>query len=199
MKIILASQSPRRKELLKQIGLEFTVCPSHKEEVITSQNPADVVRELSLQKAEDIQNLLKERNEMAQQGKTDRDDILVIGADTIVVYRNEILGKPGDEKNAKQMLEMLSGHTHSVFTGVTLLYGEKKIIFAEETKVTMCSMSKEEIEWYVNTGECSDKAGAYGIQGYGARFISRIEGDYNNVVGLPVCRIYQEMKKAILL
>lgn len=196
MRIVLASQSPRRKELLKQIGLEFTVCPSRKEEVITSQVPVEVVKELALQKAEDIKKRLEE--EETESGKTES-GILVIGADTIVVYDGKILGKPKDDEEAKQMLRMLSGHTHSVYTGVALLFGEQKVVFAEETRVTMCPMSQEEINWYVNTGECSDKAGAYGIQGYGARFISRIEGDYNNVVGLPVCRMYQEMKKAILL
>lgn len=184
--IVLASQSPRRRELLKQIGLDFIVCPSRKEEVIRSQNPVEVVKGLALQKAEDIHEQQEE-------------EALVLGADTIVVYKNEILGKPKNEEDAKRMLRMLSGHTHSVFTGVALLFEKKKIVFAEETKVTMCPMTEEEIAWYIGTGECADKAGAYGIQGYGARFISRIEGDYNNVVGLPVGRIYQEMKKAIPL
>jgi len=186
-RIILASQSPRRRELLTQIGLKFEVIPSTVEEVITSANPVEVVQELAQQKARDVGEVAG--REMA------KDSLLVIGADTIVVYEGKILGKPEDKEDAVRMLTMLQGKEHSVYTGVALLSGEQEIVFAEETRVQMCPMTPEEILWYVNTGEPMDKAGAYGIQGLCARFIRQIQGDYNNVVGLPVGRIYQELKK----
>ena len=186
-RIILASQSPRRRELLTQIGLKFEVIPSTVEEVITSANPVEVVQELAQQKARDVAEVAG--REMA------KDSLLVIGADTIVVYEGKILGKPEDKEDAVRMLTMLQGKEHSVYTGVALLSGEQEIVFAEETRVQMCPMTPEEILWYVNTGEPMDKAGAYGILGLCARFIRQIQGDYNNVVGLPVGRIYQELKK----
>lgn len=186
-RIILASQSPRRRELLTQIGLKFEVIPSTVEEVITSTNPVEVVQELAQQKARDVAEVAGR--------ETPKDALLVIGADTIVVYEGKILGKPGDKGDAVRMLTMLQGKEHSVYTGVALLAGEQEIVFAEETRVQMCPMTPEEILWYVNTGEPMDKAGAYGIQGLCARFIRQIQGDYNNVVGLPVGRIYQELKK----
>ena len=170
--IILASQSPRRRELLTQIGLEFEVHPAGGEEIITSA--AAVKEELEPQLPENW---------------------LVIGADTIVVYDGKILGKPKDEADAIRMLRMLQGQTHSVYTGVTLLEEGKQTTFAEETKVSMYPMTEEEIAWYVSTKEPMDKAGAYGIQGLCARFVEKIQGDYNNVVGLPVGRIYQKLKK----
>lgn len=191
-KIILASQSPRRRELLTQIGLEYTVCPSTVEEHITGTDPVEVVKELSFQKAEDV---AKKANEETPTGSS-----LVIGADTIVVYEGKILGKPKDREDAVRMLAMLQGKTHSVYTGVSLLFSQEGILnktinFAEETKVTMYPLTQEEISWYVDTKEPMDKAGAYGIQGFGARFIEKIQGDYNTVVGLPVAKIYQELKK----
>lgn len=186
-RIILASQSPRRRELLTQIGLKFEVIPSTVEEVITSINPVEVVQELAQQKARDVANVAAK--------ETPKESLLVIGADTIVVYEGKILGKPEDKEDAVRMLAMLQGKEHSVYTGVALLTGEQEIIFAEETRVQMCPMTPEEIAWYVNTGEPMDKAGAYGIQGLCARFVRKIQGDYNNVVGLPVGRIYQELKK----
>lgn len=186
-RIILASQSPRRRKLLTQIGLKFEVIPSTVEEVITSINPVEVVQELAQQKARDVANVAAK--------ETPKESLLVIGADTIVVYEGKILGKPEDKEDAVRMLAMLQGKEHSVYTGVALLTGEQEIIFAEETRVQMCPMTPEEIAWYVNTGEPMDKAGAYGIQGLCARFVRQIQGDYNNVVGLPVGRIYQELKK----
>lgn len=185
--IILASQSPRRRELLTQIGLEFEVLPSTVEEVITSTDPVEAVKELAQQKARDVEWEVRVKRNV-QPG-------LVIGADTIVVYGGKMLGKPADKEDAVRMLTMLQGKCHSVYTGVTLITEEKEIVFAEETKVYMYPMSEEEIAWYVSTGEPMDKAGAYGIQGFCARFIEKIQGDYNNVVGLPVGRIYQELKK----
>ncbi|MBS6196419.1 MAG: septum formation inhibitor Maf [Clostridiales bacterium] len=198
-KIILASQSPRRRELLTQIGLEFTVCPSTVEESITSTDPVEAVKELSLQKAEDVAELTGKVWKEQKTAEKQQEECLVIGADTIVVYEGRMLGKPKDREDAIRMLTMLQGRTHSVYTGVTLIFSgktDRTITFAEETKVSMYPMSEEEIFWYVDTKEPMDKAGAYGIQGLCARFIEKIEGDYNNVVGLPVARIYQELKKA---
>lgn len=184
-KIILASQSPRRRELLTQIGLEFEVHPAGGEEIITSSDPVEVVKSLAAQKAGAVKEELEAQLP---------ENWLVIGADTIVVYDGKILGKPRDEADAVRMLTMLQGQTHSVYTGVTLLEEGKQTTFAEETKVTMYPMTEEEIHWYVDTKEPMDKAGAYGIQGLCARFVKEIQGDYNNVVGLPVGRIYQELK-----
>ena len=128
-----------------------------------------------------------------------REGILVIGADTVVSYQGQILGKPVDTDDAVRMLSMLQGNAHSVFTGVTLIRRGLKetwqVTFAEETRVHMYPMTEAEIRWYVGTGEPMDKAGAYGIQGLCARFVEKIEGDYNNVVGLPVGKIWQELKK----
>lgn len=176
-KIILASQSPRRKELLKQIGLKFECMPSDMEEVVNSDNPEEVVKELSKQKAEDIAS------------KCNDGFGLIIGADTVVSYDGKILGKPKDINEAKSMLLMLQSHKHQVYTGVTLILPDKEIVFSECTDVYMYPMSESRIESYVATGEPMDKAGAYAIQGKCAAYVEKIEGDYNNVVGLPVAAI----------
>lgn len=192
MKIILASKSPRRKELLSQVGYTYECVVSEKEENTDAVQPSDVVKELSQQKAEDVCAKIEKEGQMEE-------DCLVIGADTIVAKDSEIFGKPKDIEDAKRMLSALQGREHSVWTGVTLIYlrdgKKKKKVFAEETKVHMYSMSEQEIEEYIRTKEPEDKAGAYAIQGYAAKFIKKIDGDYNNVVGLPVARIYQELKK----
>lgn len=192
MKIILASKSPRRKELLSQVGYTYECVVSEKEENTDAVQPSDVVKELSQQKAEDVCAKIEKEGQMEE-------DCLVIGADTIVAKDSEIFGKPKDTEDAKRMLSALQGREHSVWTGVTLIYlrdgKKKKKVFAEETKVHMYSMSEQEIEEYIRTKEPEDKAGAYAIQGYAAKFIKKIDGDYNNVVGLPVAKIYQELKK----
>lgn len=192
MKIILASKSPRRKELLSQVGYTYECVVSEKEENTDAVQPSDVVKELSQQKSEDVCAKIEKEGQMEE-------DCLVIGADTIVAKDSEIFGKPKDTEDAKRMLSALQGREHSVWTGVTLIYlrdgKKKKKVFAEETKVHMYSMSEQEIEEYIRTKEPEDKAGAYAIQGYAAKFIKKIDGDYNNVVGLPVARIYQELKK----
>ncbi|MFG6384443.1 MAG: Maf family protein [Lachnospiraceae bacterium] len=205
-KLILASASPRRKELLEQIGIKFEILPAKGEEILTSNIPSQAVLELSKQKATEVAeqveksilNLSKQKmNELVEQKEQMQKGIVVLGADTIVVFKDKILGKPKDTADAINMLQMLSGNIHSVFTGVTLFILEednKRIVsFYEETKVSMYSMTKEEITAYVKTKEPMDKAGAYGIQGRGARYIERMEGDYYNVVGLPIGRIYQEL------
>ncbi len=193
MKIILASASPRRRELLHQIGWEFEVCVSQVEELITKTLPADVVEELSVQKAQAVfENMPVE--------KSADGEVLVIGADTVVACDGEILGKPADREDAVRMLHMLQGRSHHVYTGVTLCFRsiDGQVIvksFHEETKVTFYPMTEKEIQDYVDTKEPMDKAGAYGIQGICARYISGISGDYNNVVGLPVGRLYQEVQR----
>ncbi len=188
LKIVLASQSPRRKKLLNLLGLIFEIIPSSKEEIITSNNPIEIVHELSLQKAEDISQTVK--------------DSLVIGADTIVVKDGEILGKPDNPNHAIEMLLELSGVQHSVFTGVsfTITDANYNIVrshsFFEETKVWFSSLSEREIKSYVASGSPMDKAGAYGIQDdWGSVFVERIEGDYYNVVGFPLNRFYRELKQ----
>lgn len=182
-KIVLASGSPRRKELLSQVGLEFEVKVSKIEEKITKSEPKDVVMELSCQKAKAVWEELKE------------DQPIVIGADTVVSVDGKILGKPRDRKEAHDMIKMLSGKAHSVFTGVTLIVDGHYNTFAEETKVFVYEMDEESIQKYIDSDEPYDKAGAYGIQGRFAAFVKGIEGDYNNVVGLPVARICEELRR----
>ena len=202
--IILASASPRRKELLEQIGLEFEIVPAKGEEVITKTAPEEVVMELSGQKAREVAGLVSLYTKTHSDIMTPQ-DMLIIGADTVVAAKNgqgetEILGKPKDEADAYRMLSMLSGNTHSVYTGVTLVFLDKsgrvgEHCFYEKTDVTMRQMSDLEIHRYIETGEPMDKAGAYGIQGKCAIYIEKIDGDYNNVVGLPVSAIYYELQK----
>lgn len=196
--IILASASPRRKELLEQIGLQFDICPAKGEEIITKTIPHEVVQELASQKAKEVAAMVKLYEDTHEELMTPQ-DIMVIGADTIVAYENEILGKPKDEEDAFRMLSMLSGNTHSVYTGVSIVLlaasgkvGE--ITFYEKTDVRMREMNEAEIRRYIGTGEPMDKAGAYGIQGKCAIYIDKIDGDYNNVVGLPIAAIYRELK-----
>ncbi len=193
--VILASGSPRRLDLLRQVGIEPEVEPSHVEEVITSTVPDQVVMELSRQKAEDIAALHT------------GEDAIVIGADTVVAYDGKILGKPKDEADAVRMIRMLQGHIHQVYTGVTLVFcgktsgeqaiavdnGSHIITFAEKTDVHVCPMTEAQIRSYVETGEPMDKAGAYGIQGRFAVWVKGISGDYNNVVGLPLGRVCREL------
>lgn len=200
MKIILASASPRRRELLEQIGLAFEVKVSDVEEKTVVSDPGQMVEELSRQKAGAVLASLEETAEA----------VLVIGADTVVALEGHILGKPSDSGDAVRMLQGLSGRSHEVFTGVTLLYrpgqgcGEGtegricRKTFHERTKVAFYPLTDREISDYVFSGECLDKAGAYGIQGIFARHVRGIEGDYNNVVGLPVGRLYQEAKEWLI-
>ena len=184
-RIILASASPRRRELLAQVGITPEVMPSHVEEVVTSTEPDQVVMELSAQKAEDV---------AAMYLNSDR-DLVVIGSDTVVAVDGEILGKPHDEADAVRMISMIQGRTHQVYTGVTLIFGTtgEHVTFAEKTDVYVYPMTEAQIRQYVATKEPMDKAGAYGIQGYFAAYIKGISGDYNSVVGLPVGRVCQEL------
>ena len=189
-RLILASTSPRRREILAQVGAEFEVIPAKGEELLTSTEPKEAVLQLSCQKAEETAGRLS----------GDAGNIVVLGADTIVSLDGAILGKPKDKKDAVRMLGLLNGREHSVFTGVTMIVrgdGKEQIIsFYEETRVFMYPMTKEQIQAYTETGEPLDKAGAYGIQGKCAVYIEKIVGDYYNVVGLPVAAIYQNLEKS---
>lgn len=192
--IILASGSPRRKELLGQMNLSFEILSSDADETPTKTIASEIVEELSLRKAEDVYNKLIENERLI-----DTEDNLIVAADTLVFYGNERLGKPGNRDNAVKMLNLLQGNTHQVFTGVTLILVSnktvKKVSFHEKTDVTFYPMTEHEIDEYVMTGEPMDKAGAYAIQGYCAKYIQSINGEYSNVVGLPVARLYHEMVK----
>ena len=189
--IILASASPRRKELLTQIGIRYEVIPSNTEEIITSTIPADIVMELAKQKAEDVVR------------KVNIPGKIVLGADTIVAFNDKVMGKPVNEEDAFAMISLLENATHQVYTGVSLSYMKENgemvsHVFFEKTNVVVYPMTKEEIWNYIGTKDCMDKAGSYGIQGAFAAHIKGIEGDYNNVVGLPIGRVYQELKNILI-
>ena len=180
MDIILASKSPRSRALLEQMGVrDFRiVTPDIDEHMDRDLPPAELVRQISLEKAQAV----------AAQADP---NTVVIAADTVVALDGVVLGKPADKEEAFRMLSLLSGNRHQVYTGLTVLRGEQVFSQWEETAVTFRSLTAEEIEAYIATGEPMDKAGAYGIQGYGALFIEGISGDYYNVMGLPVCRLGQ--------
>ena len=189
-RVILASGSPRRKELMKMITDSFEVHVSDCEEIITSDVPSEVTKELAKQKAEAV------FKEILQKEK----EFLVIGADTVVSLQGKIYGKPKDREDAFAMLSSLQGRTHEVTTGVALLTviaGEitQCDVFSETTEVEVAPMTAKEIEVYIETGDCHDKAGAYGIQGVFSKHIAGIKGDYFNVVGFPIHRIYEVFKK----
>jgi len=208
MKYILASASPRRRELLAQSGISFEIIPSNVEEKITKSAPHDIVMELASLKANDVyQNLVlsSHRNIHINSGKdpdiSSAENLTVIGADTIVVYHDEILGKPADKAEAYDMLSLLANRTHQVYTGVSLIAQKegRKLhrTFYEKTDVTFYPITKEDLHAYVESGDSLDKAGAYGIQGTFAIHVKCIHGDYNNVVGLPIGRLYQELNQLI--
>lgn len=187
-KIILASQSPRRRELMEMLAMPFEVLVSDKEEIIKSTNPKEVTEELSRQKAEAVAETT--------------DNGIIIGADTVVACDGKILGKPKDKKDAYDIICSLQGRSHMVYTGVTIICkenGDEQIrTFSEGTKVKVSKMNEEEIRAYIETDEPYDKAGAYGIQGTFGKFIEGIEGDFYNVVGLPVSRLYREIRNLLL-
>ena len=183
MRIVLASQSPRRRELLERMGItKFDVIPAKGEEVADpGLTPQALVEELSRQKAAEV---------AAQEP-----DALVIAADTVVAIDGKVLGKPTSTQHAVEMLTRLSGREHHVYTGFTVRQGETIITAHEDTTVNFRPLTPKEIAAYVATGEPMDKAGSYGIQGFGCVLISGIQGDYYNVVGLPVCRLAQALEQ----
>lgn len=181
MKLVLASKSPRRSAILKNAGIDFTVRVADADETIPDgTKPCDAVVFLAARKAMAVDRA---------------EDELILGADTVVVLGDEILGKPKDKDDAFNMIKKLSGRVHSVFTGVCAIGDGFSMTFAEETKVEFYPLTDEEIYTYINTDEPYDKAGAYGIQGIASKFIRGIEGDYFNVVGLPVSSIYKKILK----
>ena len=183
MQLSLASQSPRRKELLGLFGIPFVVRVADIDETMDpAADPCREVARVSCCKANAVSR--------------EREDV-VIAADTIVVCRGKVLGKPRSEEEAVQMLSMLSGGDHQVMTGVTVLYGDAQSVFTEVTDLHFRELTREEILRYVRSGEPMDKAGAYGIQGGAALFCSRLEGDYYNVMGLPVCRLGQVLRQMV--
>lgn len=182
MQLILASQSPRRKELLGLLHIPFTVRVADIDETMDSgKNPADEAARVSKRKAQAVPR--------------EQDDV-IIAADTIVVLDDKVLGKPADADQARAMLTALSGRDHQVMTGVTVLKGQTCLTCTEVTDVHFRPLSQREIERYVATGEPMDKAGAYGIQGGAALFVEKLRGDYYNVMGLPVCRLFMMLRTA---
>ena len=185
IKIILASASPRRKELLTQIGVKFDVMVSDKETDIDSSNPVKACEKQAMQKALDIEEKAALKY---------REDYIIIAADTIVSLEGSILGKPKDKEDARLMLERISGKKHKVYTAVCVFNSRLKThkSFVEETAVEVAKLSKEDMDFYLSKDEAYDKAGAYAIQGLFSRYIVGIEGDYYNVMGLPVGKVYRE-------
>ncbi len=180
MKLILASASPRRREILKNAGYKFEVITADADETL----PPDISPEQAVKYLAELKNSAVAQN----------NDGIIVSADTVVAVDGKILGKPADEQDAENMLKMLSGRTHSVFTGVSVSLGNKKTVFCEKTDVTFFDLSEKEILDYIKTGEPMDKAGAYGIQGRGALLVEKINGDYFNVVGLPIARLSRVLK-----
>ena len=184
MRIVLASQSPRRKDILKTVGVKFEVSPADIDETVPDTfSPAEAVCEISRRKAAAVLQ------------RYPGEDVFIIAADTVVSIGGEILGKPKDEEDARRMLRMLSDAPNYVWTGYTLLTREKIYTAAECTAVYFRALSEKEIDAYIASGEPFDKAGGYGIQEKGDIFVRRIEGDYFNVVGLPICALYEAAKR----
>ena len=181
MQLILASQSPRRKQLLALFHIPFSVCAADIDETMDpDKDPSREVARVSLRKALAIPRSPED---------------VVIAADTIVVCQGEVLGKPEDQDDARRMLTLLSGRDHQVMTGLSVVRGNEKIVCTEVTDIHFRSLSEKEIQNYIATGEPMDKAGAYGIQGSAALFAERMSGDYYNVMGLPVCRLSQILRQ----
>ena len=188
--VILASASPRRTELLKQAGIAHIIMPATCDEQTSATQPEQYVMELAERKADDVLACYVKDHP--------GESVIVIGSDTVVSVDGKILGKPKTEEEAFTMLSSLQNHTHQVYTGVAVLENknrkETKKVFCEQSDVEVYPMTKEEILSYIKTGDCMDKAGAYGVQGHFAIYIKGIHGDYNNIVGLPIARLYQELK-----
>ena len=176
--LLLASSSPRRSELLSMAGYEFTAVPANVSETfLHGTPPMQIVEQLSTRKAQAVAKLHPEA--------------AVLAADTVVVFKGRILGKPKDEEMAKAMLKLLSGNVHQVYTGYTVISGKKFVCGHECTSVEFYTLTQQEIDDYLATGEPMDKAGAYGIQGRGSLFVKRINGDFYNIVGLPIAKIHR--------
>ncbi len=185
MKLVLASQSPRRRELLEREGLTFDVIPSGCEEIVPEGiSPEMLVKELAILKARDVAAQIKDK------------DALIIGADTVVALDDQILGKPIDREDAKRMLRSLSNSTHRVFTGICVIRKSDATLFAcsECTEIIFRQLTEQEIDEYVESGESDDKAGAYAVQAGGGHFVKSIVGDFDNVVGLPIKKLLEVLR-----
>jgi septum formation protein len=181
MRLILASASPRRAELLSAAGFAFEVRPVEVDETpLAGEEPSAYVLRVAVLKAQSYQGLA--------------DGEIVLAADTTVVVDGAILGKPADEADSRRMLRLLSGREHEVLTGVAARGGARVVSAVEATRVHVQPLSSADVDWYIASGEPADKAGAYGVQGLAARFVHRIEGSYSNVVGLPVSRVFLMLK-----
>lgn len=181
--IILASKSPRRRDILDMLELEYRCVPADTDEtVVPGMSPADTVMLFSQRKAEAVR-------------KEGQNGDIILGMDTMVCVENKLLGKPSDEKDAFRMLKMLSGKAHNVITGYTVICGERQETGCVSSDVYFRPLSDDEIRWYISTGEPMDKAGAYGIQGKGSLFVESIDGDFFSVLGFPVCRVFEVLKK----
>jgi septum formation protein len=186
MRLVLASASPRRAELLRAAGFEFEVRPADVDErKNAAEDAARYVRRLAGEKSAQVLGAMLDAAGSAGA------ELAVLGADTVVVVDGEILGKPEDESDARRMLCRLAGRTHEVMTGVSLRSPASELTALETTTVWFRSLEQAELDWYISTGEGSDKAGAYGIQGRASRFITRLDGSYSNVVGLPVATVHR--------
>lgn len=187
MRIVLASKSPRRREILASLGVKFDIISADADESSDITAPAELVRELALRKGRATRELLRAKGEWGE-------NTLIIAADTVVAVDGEILGKPADEADAARMLRMLSGTAHHVMSGIALLCGEREDVEHDVTLVHFTEMSEADIDWYVKSGEPMDKAGAYAVQGLASLFIKGIDGCYFNVVGLPVFCLNDALK-----
>lgn len=184
--LILASGSPRRKQLLEQAQLSFTISTSSIDENLDETSPQKLVETLAFEKANDV---------FTTEPQSQKETSVVLGADTIVSINGTILGKPKDAREAKQMLRMLSNNVHQVYTGVAIISNERTTVFHEKTNVHFWELTDEEIDRYIQSGQPFDKAGSYGIQeDLGSLFVKKIDGDYFTVVGLPIARTVRELK-----
>lgn len=194
-KLVLASGSPRRKELLKEAGYKFDIIPSDATEEATYKRPAYYVQELAALKAKDVANMILSQEVLYEKGKYTKGEVIILGADTVVSLLDNIMGKPKNDKDAYNMLKALSGKRHYVYTGVSLIRAvdgkitNRRTIYVR-TSVLVAELTDQEINTYITTGEPADKAGAYAIQGKFAKHIERIEGSYPTVVGLPINAVY---------
>jgi len=186
LRLVLASESPRRKALLEAVGIRPVVVPSHAAEAVKEEGlePHQLVRLLARRKIGKVAEIMP--------------DELVLGADTIVYIDGEVLGKPESPEDARRMLQKIAGRTHVVYTGVALWDpGRKRVLDDfDKTEVTMCPLTEEEIAWYVSTGEPMDKAGSYALQGIGGMFVERVNGDFSSVIGLPLPKVYRLLRLA---
>jgi septum formation protein len=190
MRVVLASKSPRRREILSSLGIAFDIVSADADESSDITDPALLVRELALRKGRATRELLKARGEW-------NDDTLIIASDTVVAIDGEILGKPRDKADAARMLSLLSGTAHHVISGIALLIGDRETADFDDTSVRFSPMTEAEIAWYVASGEPMDKAGAYAVQGLASLWVKGLDGCYFNVVGLPVHKLNELCRRTL--